>query len=244
MDVTEYSQEANRDIKYITSYRDNKIDYIYKEEKMPNGTIKRYGKDFSSQTPELSIRLEDNNRKNSIDVSFDSQNVVKNIYVGKSVGNVKYYKNMTLNKGAIIGINESKDTVVPNFMEREVLNDPDVIPADKFDKDKLEAVAKSNPKDIYSFYGNGRLKEINDKNIKVEFNEDGSQYIREYISDNITKTTSYNDDGITVHYQNGDTSKDLEISSDNKPRFYNIAKNGKCVRDAVFTDEGYLKWCD
>ena len=244
VDVTEYSQEANRDIKYITSYRDNKIDYIYKEEKMPNGTIKRYGKDFSSQTPELSIRLEDNNRKNSMDGSFDSQNVVKNIYVGKSVGNVKYYKNMTLNKGAIIGINESKDTVVPNFMEREVLNDPDVIPADKFDKDKLEAVAKSNPKDIYSFYGNGRLKEINDKNIKVEFNEDGSQYIREYISDNITKTTSYNDDGITVHYQNGDTSKDLEISSDNKPRFYNIAKNGKCVRDAVFTDEGYLKWCD
>ena len=142
-------------------------------------------------------------------------------------------------------MNEYKDTVVPNFMEREVLNDNDVIPTEKFDREKLETIAKNSPSEIYSFYGNGSLKEINDKNIKIEFNEDGSQYIREYLNDSVTKTTSYNKDGsVSVHYQDGDTIKHLEISSENKPKYYNITKNGTNVRAANFTDEGYLSWCE
>ena len=242
--VTEYSQEQPN-ISYHTRYSEGKVRCIEKNEKMPDGSTKNFSKSFYNTTPELSIDLNDKNYKNSISVDLDSQNMVKSIWVNRTTGNIEHHKDITLNKGAIIGISETKDTVIPNFMERDVLNDNDVIPTDKFNKEKIEAMAKNNPKDIYSFYGNGQLKEINDKNIKVEFHEDGSQIIKEYISDKITKTTSYYEDGrISVNYKNGNIEKVLDISSQNKPTYYNIYEDKKCVRFASFTDEGYLRWCD
>ena len=242
--ITEYSQE-HPNIYYETTYYNGKVNRIEKAEEMSDGSKKRYSKNFYNENPELGITLCDKNHKNSIDVAFDSQNVVKNIDVEKDIGNTTYSKTINFNKGAVIGINEYKDTVVPNFMEREVLNDNDVMPTEKFDREKLETMAKNSPSDIYSFYGNGSLKEINDKNIKIEFNEDGSQYIRKYLNDSVTKTTSYNKDGsVSVHYQDGDTIKHLEISSENKPKYYNITNNGTNVRAANFTDEGYLSWCE
>ncbi len=241
-DITEYSQEQPN-VNYFTSYGDGKLNSIEKEEKMPDGSIKRYSKSFYNKNPELGIRLQDKNHKNSIDVAFDSQNVVKNIDVQKEIGNTSYSKYIKFNKGAVIGMNEYKDTVVPNFMEREVLNDNDVMPTEKFDREKLETMAKNSPSDIYSFFGNGSLKEINDKNIKIEFNEDGSQCIKEFLGDDITKITSYKDDGsISVDYKNGNTIKSLNISSENKPTYYNISQDGKCLRSASFTEEGYLRW--
>ena len=240
--IVEYSQEEPN-ISYETTYSDGKVEYLCKKEKMPDGSTKRYFKDFVTATPELSISLSDKKLKNAIDVSFDSQNVVKNINVRKTVGNVEYSKSLDLNKGAVVGINEYKSSVVPNFMEREVLNDNDVMPTEKFDKEKLETMAKNSPSNIYSFYGNGSLKEINDKNIKIEFNEDGSQYIKEFLADDITKITSYKEDGsVSVDYKNGNTIKSLDISSENKPTYYNISQDGKCLRSASFTEEGYLRW--
>lgn len=242
--VTEYSQEQSN-ISYHTRYEDGKVANIEKEVKMPDGSTKSFSKSFYNTTPELSIDLNDKNYKNSISVDLDSQNMVKSIWVNRTTGNIEHHKDITLNKGAIIGISETKDTVIPNFMERDVLNDNDVIPTDKFNKEKIEAMAKNNPKDIYSFYGNGQLKEINDKNIKVEFQEDGSQHIKEYLSDNITKITSYNEDGsILVNYKNGNITKILNISSENKPTYYSVVEDEKTVRSASFTDDGYLRWCE
>lgn len=240
--ILEYSQEEPN-ISYETTYSNDKVEYLCKEEKMPDGSTKRYTKDFMTATPELNISLYDKKLKNSIDVSFDSQNVVKNINIRKTMGNVEYSKSLDLNKGAVVGINEHKSSVVPNFMERDVLNDNDVIPTEKFDREKLETMAKNSPSNIYSFYGNGNLKEINDKNIKIEFNEDGSQYIKEFLADDITKITHYKDDGsISVDYKNGNTIKSLNISSENKPTYYNVSQDGKCLRSASFTEEGYLRW--
>ena len=240
--IVEYLQEKPN-ISYETTYSNGQVEYLCKKEKMPDGSTKRYMKDFMTTTPELNISLYDKKLKNSIDVSFDSQNVVKNINVRKTVGNVEYSKSLDLNKGAVVGINENKSSVVPNFMEREVLNDNDVMPTEKFDREKLETMAKNSPSDIYSFYGNGSLKEINDKNIKIEFNEDGSQCIKEFLADDITKITHYKDDGsISVDYKNGNTIKSLNISSENKPTYYNISQDGKCLRSASFTEEGYLRW--
>lgn len=240
--IVEYLQEKPN-ISYETTYSNGQVEYLCKKEKMPDGSTKRYMKDFMTTTPELNISLYDKKLKNSIDVSFDSQNVVKNINVRKTVGNVEYSKSLDLNKGAVVGINEHKSSVVPNFMEREVLNDNDVMPTEKFDREKLETMAKNSPSDIYSFYGNGSLKEINDKNIKIEFNEDGSQCIKEFLGDDITKITSYKDDGsVSVDYKNGNTIKSLNISSENKPTYYNISQDGKCLRSASFTEEGYLRW--
>lgn len=240
--IAEYSQEEPN-ISYKTTYSNGQVEYLCKEEKMPDGSTKRYMKDFVTTTPELSISLFDKKLKNSIDVSFDSQNIVKNINVRKTVGNVEYSKSLDLNKGAVVGIDEHKSSVVPNFMERDVLNDNDVMPTEKFDREKLEIMAKNSPSDIYSFFGNGSLKEINDKNIKIEFNEDGSQCIKEFLGDDITKITSYKDDGsVSVDYKNGNTIKSLNISSENKPTYYNISQDGKCLRSASFTEEGYLRW--
>ena len=240
--IAEYSPEKPN-VSYETTYSNGKVEYLCKEEKMPDGSTKRYMKDFMTATPELNISLYDKKLKNSIDVSFDSQNVVKNINVRKTVGNVEYSKSLDLNKGAVVGINENKSSVVPNFMEREVLNDNDVMPTEKFDREKLETMAKNSPSNIYSFYGNGSLKEINDKNIKIEFNEDGSQCIKEFLADDITKIKHYKDDGsISVDYKNGNTIKSLNISSENKPTYYNISQDGKCLRSASFTEEGYLRW--
>ena len=130
-------------------------------------------------------------------------------------------------------------------MERDVLNDTDVMPTEKFDKNKLENIAKNSPSEVYSFYGNGSLKELNDGNIKIEFREDGSQKIIEYLGDNKIKTTDYLKDGETyITYKDGKITKSLNISSENKPINYNIAEGDKCVRSANFTDEGYLEWCE
>ena len=239
--ITEYSPDEPN-ITYNTGYDNGRLEYIEKVEKMPDGTEKVYSKNCTTTNPELDILLRDKKYKNSIHVAFDSQNILKNINIQKTIGNTELSKSIDLNKGAVVGINENKQTVVPNFMEREVLNDNDVLPTEKFDREKLETIAKNSPSDVYSFYGNGNLKEINDKNIKIEFNEDGSQRIKEYLDNDITKTTSYKEDGsIDVTYKNGDTTKSLEISSDNKPVYYNIAKGDKCVRSACFSDEGYLR---
>lgn len=239
--ITEYSPDEPN-ITYNTGYDNGRLEYIEKVEKMPDGTEKVYSKNCTTTNPELDILLRDKKYKDSIHVAFDSQNILKNINIQKTIGNTELSKSIDLNKGAVVGINENKQTVVPNFMEREVLNDNDVLPTEKFDREKLETIAKNSPSDVYSFYGNGNLKEINDKNIKIEFNEDGSQYIKEYLDNDITKTTSYKEDGsIDVTYKNGDTTKSLEISSDNKPVYYNIAKGDKCVRSACFSHEGYLR---
>lgn len=243
-DITEYSLEQPN-VSYSTNYHEGKVHNITKTEEMADGSTKHCSKNFWNATPTLGIRLSDKDDKNSINVEFDSQNMVKNINVDKTVDGVEYDKDITLNKGAVIRMRESKNTVVPNFMEREVLNDTDVIPTDKFDREKLEAVAKNSSKDIYSFYGNGRLKEIRDKNITIEFNEDGSQLIQEYLSDKITKVTRYHKNGrISVDYKNGDIEKSLEISSNNIPTFYSINEGEKCIRRASFSDEGYLCWCE
>ena len=109
---------------------------------------------------------------------------------------------------------------------------------------KLENIAKNSPSDVYSFYGNGSLKELNDGNIRIEFGEDGSQKITEYLGDNKTKITDYQKDGETyVIHKDGKLVKSLEISED-KPKHYNVAEGDKCVRSATFTDEGYLRWCE
>ncbi|MBR2430032.1 hypothetical protein IKB17_01030 [bacterium] len=242
--ITEYSIEQPN-VSYQTTYSEGKVHSVEKFEELPDGSRKTYFKDYGFATPKLNISLSDKDFKNSIHVEFDSQNMVKDIGINKTIDGVKYRKDITLNKGAVIGIYESKDTTVPNFMERELLNDIDVIPTDKFDREKLEAVAKNSSKDIYSFYGNGQLKEVKDKNIKIEFNEDGSQHIKEYLSDNITKVTNYYKDGaVSVDYKNGNIRKFLEISSNNIPTLYCIKEDGKNIRTATFTNEGYLCWCE
>lgn len=243
-DVHEYPEDESN-ISYSTYYRDEQVETIEKIETLQDGSKKRYYKDYLTKNPTLTVGLDSKNCKNSIDVQLDSQNTVKSIRVNKQVGNTEVNKNIELNKGAIIGVTEWKNTTVPNFMERDVLNDTDVMPTEKFDKDKLENIAKNSPSDVYSFYGNGSLKELNDGNIRIEFGEDESQKITEYLGDNKTKITDYQKDGETyVTYKDGKITKSLDISSENKPMNYNIAEGDKCVRSATFTDEGYLRWCE
>lgn len=242
--VREYPKDEPN-ITYSTYYRDGQVETIDKEETLPDGSKKRYSKDCYTKNPNFTISLSNKERKNFIDVQLDSQNTAKRILVRKQIGNIGINKNIELNKGAIIGIEECKNTTVPNFMERDVLNDTDVMPTEKFDKDKLENIAKNSPSDVYSFYGNGSLKELNDGNIKIEFGEDESQKITEYLGDKKIKTTEYLKDGETyITYKDGKITKSLDISSENKPMNYCIAEDDKCVRSATFTDEGYLRWCE
>lgn len=243
-EVLEYPEDES-DTHYRTLYRSGRVENIEKVQIFPDGSRKCYSKDLYMANPTLTLTLASKNYKDSIDVQLDSKNNVKSIRVGKQVGNTEVNKNIELNKGAVIGVTEFKNTTVPNFMERDVLNDADVMPTEKFDKDKIENIAKNSPSDVYSFYGNGSLKELNDGNIRIEFSEDGSQKITEYLGDNKTKITDYQKDGETyVTYKDGKITKSLDISSENKPITYNIAEGDKCVRAATFTDQGYLKWCE
>ena len=244
VDIIEYPKDEP-DIQYRTLYRNEKVENIEKVQFFSDGSRKCYSKDLCLANPTLTLTLASKNYKDSIDVQLDSKNNVKNIRVGKQVGNTEVDKNITLNKGAVIGVTEWKNTTVPNFMERDVLNDTDVMPTEKFDKSELENIAKNSPSEAYSFYGNGSLKELNDGNIKIEFGEDGSQKITEYLGDNKTKITNHQKDGeIYITYKDGKITKSLDISSENKPMIYNIAEGDKCVRSATFTDEGYLSWCE
>ncbi len=240
--VYEYPEDESN-VSYITYYVDNEMDSVEKEETLPNGSVKSYRKYYGAPATERSISLASKDNKNTIDISFDENNTVNDIFVENNNKNVRVWKDIILNKGAVIRVDEGKDSVIPNFMERDVLNDSDVMPTDKFDRVEIETIAKNSPSDIYSFYGNGHLKELRDKNIVIEFNEDGSQKITEYLAGNITKVTNHDQDGaIDVKYKKGDIVKKLYISSNNTPEEYVIEQNGKLVRSASFTEEGYLSW--
>jgi len=240
--IEEYP-EKEPDVSYSTEYYDNELECVIKEVKLPNGLEKHYEKCYSSVNPTYNLSIEDRN-DNSLHVDLDAQNNVNGITTRQKLGNVRYDKELSLNKGAIISVNESRDMTVPNFMEREVLNDPDVVPAPRFNKDEIETVAKqSQNADVYSFYGNGSLKELKENGLRVQFNEDGSQKITEYPDEKTEKNTYYHDDGsITVEYKNGDTEKCLSISSENKPEFYDVRQGDKLLKSANFTDEGFLRW--
>lgn len=242
VNVYEYPKDESN-VSYTTYYVDNEIDSVEKEETLSDGSVKSYRKYYGGPVPERSISLASKDNKNTIDISFDGNNTVNEIFVENNNKNGRVWKNIELNKGAVIGVNEGKESVIPNFMERDVLNDSDVMPTDKFNRDELETIAKNNPSDMYSFYGNGHLKELRDKNIVIEFNEDGSQKITEYLAGNVTKVTNHDQDGaIDVKYKKDDIVKKLYISSNNIPEEYVIEQNGKRVRSASFTEEGYLSW--
>ena len=113
--ITEYSPDEPN-ITYNTGYDNGRLEYIEKVEKMPDGTEKVYSKNCATTNPELDILLRDKKYKNSIYVAFDSQNILKNINIQKTIGNTELSKSIDLNKGAVVGINEYKQTVVPNFM--------------------------------------------------------------------------------------------------------------------------------
>lgn len=240
--IEEYP-ENEPDISYSTRYYDGKLESVSKKFKLPNGSTKYYEKNYDSVNPTYYVGMNDKH-DNHLNVDLDAQNNVRGITTRQKAGNVTYRKNLDLNKGAIINVRESRDMTVPNFMEREVLNDPDVAPAQRFNKDEIETVAKqSQNADVYSFYGNGSLKEFKEKGLRVLFNEDGSQKITEYPDEKTEKNTYYHDDGsIMIEYKNGDIRKTLSVSSENKPESYDVMQGDKLLKSAGFTDEGYLRW--
>ncbi|MCQ2754195.1 MAG: hypothetical protein MJ231_04005 [bacterium] len=245
--VTEYSPDEPN-VSYTTSYEDGEIDYVERHEELPNGSHKSYSKNFYSDVPNYELSVSDKNYDNYIGVNLDADCMVKNINVSRKMGNVDYDKDITLNKGAIINIREnvSKDITVPNYMERDVIDDADVKPADKYDKTQMEQLAKNNlDNKSYSLYGNGSIREYYDGNTKVEFKENGTQIIKEYYDKDTIKTTIYHDDGsYHVEYKKGDLIKSLYVDKNNKPSYYDVEQNGKRIKSVSFSKEGYLQYND
>lgn len=159
--------------------------------------------------------------------------------------------------GAVISVNRDKTEVFPNNMGREIMSDPDLVPAsvssypDSIEGEKtfysngsLESVTAGDL--VYNYSSEGDIISIKDGNKTITINNSDETEIVEDLGDGATKSTSHIDNGIIiVVYKKGDYSKHINIEN-GLPRFY-IEENGdRMVKQFHFNEKGMLEsaWGD
>lgn len=218
-----------------TNYKNGKIISVMNYSNSRNGSkiVKSYYmNDKSYRITEANPRT---NKKASLRFSENFKHTELNESFEK--GNVRYEKNATFYDGALISTYETKDTVIPNMVGREPLENPNLIPAKRINPSTLSNAMKDGEK---TYYSNGAIENItrddmfasydlqgNLKIFKTENKEymlfdDGSQEIREDLGENITKTTIYDTecDDIIIRYKNNDNLKVLHLDSKFKIKDY------------------------
>lgn len=223
--VKEFSPVTGKKLASAT-YRNGEFVYAGSYSYLNNGskTVKTYDpEDETYRIEENDLR---NNRHSYIRFTKDFKQADFEESIEK--GNVKYEKGVTFYNGAMVSTYEHKDTVIPNMMGREVLNDTNLVPTKKFNaniisnalKDgektyftngSIETITKGDMTAKYSL--NGDLTEFESKNVKVYFYENNEQEIEIKLNENTTKTTIYDTNGdISVEYKDGNNVKHLHLN--------------------------------
>lgn len=158
--------------------------------------------------------------------------------------------------GAVISVNREKTEVFPNNMGREVMSDPDLVPAslssypDSIEGEKtfysngsLESVTAGDL--VYNYSPEGDIISIKDGNKTVTVKSDETEIIEDLGDGAKRGTTIFNDGFVAVHYKKGDYTKHLNTEN-GLPRFY-IEENGdRMVKQFHFNEKGMLEsaWGD
>ena len=184
-------------------------------------------------------------------VYYDKNKNLKNIVEHGESYNLNQeimYKN-----GIPFALEENKKIAIKNKLAQEPMLDPDLFPANKFDKDidfekiKGEKLYYSNgtiekivsDEGTYYFDVQGNLSKFEGANLSVKF-EDSGQSITEYFDGGGKKITDYSDNGkqILISYEKDNFCKRLCIEK-GKPSSYDETLNGKgwC---ALYAKDGSL----
>ena len=245
--ITVYDYKNGKDYK-TTGYINNTLMSVNVEK---NG--KRIDKSFTNNHFEIS-----NIKKNGDfeGIHFDNNKMITNIYSEKKRGLTTYNKEINFENGGMYSVRETKETIVPNMIGHEKLNNPDLIPASRFNIPENTADLEgektyysngnieSNKVDnvVYSYDYNGNLNNIKTDKVEVQIGKN-MQTIIEQLDDNKIKTTELYDEG----------NKNVEIKDNEKTINYNINKNGlpheysETLQDGstnthFFNKNGMLEW--
>lgn len=229
-----------------TYYENNEPSYASKVITNNRGLRQEIGYEFSNghyrvseSTPDkkLNRHYEFNKNKELISAWEDKNN-------GQSSSTVEFYN------GAVLSVEHTKQEVLPNNMGREVLNDPDVKPADLsvypdaiegektfYSNGSLESVTAGNL--VYNYSPAGDVTSIKDGNKTVEVN-DRVTIITENLEDGAVRTTKYFKDGDTwIDYEKGDYQKQLILNGD-LPDYYYEDKGDNNLKTFRYNDKGML----
>ena len=215
-----------------TTYKDGKPTYISKH-------ISSHGKDeyirHDLETKTYSIDKEGKNFYSSVD--FNQDKVLTGFWQEKTRGLNTQTISANLYNGAILSLEKTEKTTMPNNINVEALKDSRLNPASRFEIDRdykglegektyysngaIETNNINNGEAIAHFSPDGNLVkiELEDKTIKYEPNS--VQNIEELLDDDIVKTTSRcKDEGVCVTLKKGNSTKELCLSAQNKPTHY------------------------
>lgn len=158
--------------------------------------------------------------------------------------------------GAVISVNRDKTEVFPNNMGREIMSDPDLVPAsvasypDSIEGEKtfysngsLESVTAGDL--VYNYSPEGDIISIKDGNKTITMENDVTD-IEEDLGDGATKSTSHFDNGvISVEYKKGDYSKHINIEN-GLPVHYCEENGDRMIKYFNFNEKGMLEsaWGD
>lgn len=184
-------------------------------------------------------KISETNMRSDRESTLRFANDFKDCHYGESYkkGNVFFNKDVTFYNGALISTYESKESVIPNMVGREPLQDKDLVPAQKFSSNFVSSVLKDGEK---KYYSNGSVESITKNNSSAEYNlkgdlmnfefentkvyfyQDGSQEIIENLGENISKLTIYDAESgsIVVEFEDNEKAKYLHLNSKLQPETY------------------------
>lgn len=255
--VFEYSPINGEELKY-TSYEDGEAVYAQKH-------IASHGKDeyinYNIKNKTYSIDKEGKNFYSY--ATFDENKLLTGFSQEKTKGLNTQTTHANLYNGAVLSLEKTEETTIPNNITLNELKDSKLNPAPKFEIDKdykglegektyfsngaLETNNINNGEAIAHFSPDGDLVtiELNDKTI--EFKPNGDQKIEEHLEDGTVKTTSrYENNEVCVKLKKDNSTKELCLSAQNKPTYYTEEENdedGNSVRynSFSFNEFGMLK---
>lgn len=229
--VFEYDPETGKEISFVR-YKDGELTCASKTTYNENGSSLEVYRDFEDNT--YSVYAESPDGKLYRSMKFNKDKQLTNVYQEKQLDlfsskttDVDFYN------GAILSVRESKTTTVPNVMGQEVLNDPDLTPAELVE----------DPQGEKTYYSNGSLETVTSGNLVYSYSPDGDlEKITENLGEDITKTTRYDKDGsVEVVYNNGDYSKSLCLDENSIPQTYSEEEGEDLYRDREYNDKGMLE---
>ena len=255
----------------VTKYSDGKIvqDSTYNNGTLESVSVTKRGKD--SKEYYLDKNFADNkyyismyDDKSGFNAELGPEQQLYHYSEYKNIGTREIAKEINLYGGSVISVEKNEKLVVPNYLGREKLKNPELLPAPKFEPEmdykghKGEAVYYSNGAieknvinngEIVAFFDiDGNLERLKHGNREISLNPNGSQDIVEDLGDGKQKTTSYFSSGRgMVEVCTNDAYTEIFFDEHARPTSYyegSIDENGEEYNSLSmhFNDKGMLTY--
>ncbi len=255
--VYEYSPINGKELKY-TRYEDGEAVYAQKHI-MSHGKDEYVNYDIKNKT--YCIDKEGKNFYSSVD--FNQDKVLTAFWQEKTRGLNTQTISANLYNGAILSLEKTEKTTMPNNINVEALKDSRLNPAPRFEIERdykglegektyysngaLETNNINNGEAIAHFTPDGNLVQLELENKTIKYAPNSVQEIEEHLDDGTVKTTSRcKDEGVCVKIEKDNFTKELCLSAQNKPTYYSekeVDEKGDFVKYSSFSfnEFGMLK---